>query len=646
MQQQTATDVRRTLPYQPALDGVRGVAVAAVLIYHGYGAQAPGRWGSGGFLGVDVFFVLSGFLITSLLLEEHARSRRIALRRFWARRARRLLPALFVALALAAVCAALQPSLRERVRLDAVFTLLYVQNWRDAVTHSPRSGTVLSHTWSLAIEEQWYVVWPLLLSGLLACTRRPRALLAAIAVLGLASVWVMRVTFDPLDTSRAYVGTDARAHELLAGAALAVVLRNAAPVRRRAARNALEIAALLGAIFVVALMLRGDVDAPFLFKGGFALVALATALVLAAATTTRGLLARALSSRPLAALGLISYGVYLFHVPLFSLVTPSRIGVHGIALFAVRVAVAVAVAAASYRLVEQPIRQGTWHAGHLTPLRAAGAAATIIAALAVATAAAPPTSLRESLLSASTATWFDERRRATPAGTPRVLVLGEAQAVVLQHRLGNRYDDSGIRGRAFGLYGCGISPGDAVIEGRIPRTPVCDTWPDAFRRVVDAFDPHVVALLVGDQELFDRFVDGRVLAVGTPAWQAMFFRQLDAAREIATSRGARLVILTSACGITPVGGPLRQVTGDPARWAALNEALRDYAAARAGTTTLGDLAAYLCPEGRPLRERDGIRLSTPRDGLTAEGARAVWAWIAQAIAAAPSGPAGGGDARP
>ncbi len=215
---------------QPALDGLRAVAVIAVLLFHGGVAGARG-----GFLGVDVFFVLSGYLITMLLLREQQATGRIALGAFWARRARRLLPALFFVLAAVAVYAAflVEPQARLSLRLDGLATLGYVGNWRQlgaeggyfaqGATPSP-----LRHTWSLSIEEQFYLVWPLVVVALLRGRRltrsRVRRVLVVAAVAALASAVLMSVLLGG-DVSRVYYGTDTRAQSVLVGCALAALLR-------------------------------------------------------------------------------------------------------------------------------------------------------------------------------------------------------------------------------------------------------------------------------------------------------------------------------------------------------------------------------------------------------------------------------------
>lgn len=209
--------------HQPALDGLRGVAVLGVLLFHG--GLLPG-----GYLGVDAFFVLSGYLITSLLLVEVASSGRVALGRFWIRRLRRLMPA---ALALIVAVALVWPWLvpgddAHRLRHDALATLFYVANWRQIVSANDyfdvtRAPSPLHHTWSLAIEEQFYVLWPLLVAAIARAAPAAAATRTGAAAVGLAatSVAVAQGIFDEQDPSRVYFGTDTRAASILFGSALA-----------------------------------------------------------------------------------------------------------------------------------------------------------------------------------------------------------------------------------------------------------------------------------------------------------------------------------------------------------------------------------------------------------------------------------------
>jgi len=341
----------------PALDGLRGIALLGVLLFHANGVLA------GGYLGVDLFFVLSGFLITSLLLAEQRETGRIALGPFWIRRARRLFPALLSLMPVVAIYGryfARTDELRT-VRAQALATLAYVANWQSIFRHQSywqlfAAPSPLEHTWSLSIEEQFYVVWPLLVSLVL---RRyaGRQLLGVCLVLSALSMSAMFLLFDPGNTTRAYLGTDTRMSGILFGAALATLISPNDRFTDRAVR-ALDAAGLLAVLglSVAWVTLRGT--NPFLYHGGFWLTELGALVLIACAIAgERSVIARVLSIRPLTWLGTISYGVYLWHWPVNVFMSTERLHLHGFALHALRFAVTFAIAIASYRFLEQPIRK-------------------------------------------------------------------------------------------------------------------------------------------------------------------------------------------------------------------------------------------------------------------------------------------------
>jgi peptidoglycan/LPS O-acetylase OafA/YrhL len=353
------------LGYLPALDGLRAVAVAAVLLYH-----ADLGWFSGGFLGVDVFFVLSGYLITCVLLDNRRTMGRIGLRKFWGRRARRLLPALLVMLAVVCVyTVVVLPDEAARLRDDVVSALTYVMNWHlvfqgQSYFESFGRAPFLQHLWSLSVEEQFYLVWPVLLTAGLAIWRgKPERL--ATAILGLAGVsaLLMAVLYTPGgDPSRVYYGTDTHASGLLIGAALAVVWPpwRLGRTTGAAAPFALETAGLVGLALLAWCFLNVSEFDAGLYRGGYLAIALVTALVVAvvvhpAVRLSNGVLAL----RPMRWIGQRSYGIYLWHWPVYLLTRPDLdVPLRGIPLLVLRLSITVGLAAASFRYVEEPIRSG------------------------------------------------------------------------------------------------------------------------------------------------------------------------------------------------------------------------------------------------------------------------------------------------
>jgi peptidoglycan/LPS O-acetylase OafA/YrhL len=390
----TITEGGARLPYMPGLDGLRALAVAAVLLYH-----AGLAWIPGGFLGVDVFFVLSGYLITSLLLAEWRTRGRVDLKAFWFGRARRLLPAAFLVIAVTlAFAVAFLPGEVAGLRSDALASFGYVTNWYLIFEHESYFEAVgrpslLRHLWSLAVEEQFYVLWPPLLAvglGTGALRYRGRRLLSAVLVGAAASALLMAVLYRPeTDPSRVYYGTDTRAAGLLVGAALAFLWapwrapgqvegpeepgRPAAARHRRTRRpgrfrrrwgwtvpallDALGLAALGGLVWSC---LRFGEHQPSLYRGGFVLVAITTAALIAAVVHPRARLGAGLLGRqPLRWIGERSYGIYLWHWPVFMITRPRLdVPLDGLPLLLARLVVTVALAHLSYRYVETPIRRG------------------------------------------------------------------------------------------------------------------------------------------------------------------------------------------------------------------------------------------------------------------------------------------------
>lgn len=347
--------------YIPGLDGLRALAVIAVVAYHLGLPQA-----AGGLLGVDVFFVISGYLITDQLVAEYRRSGRIHLGQFWLRRARRLLPALyFMLLAVAAWLALFDPARLASLRGDLLAAFLYVSNWWfifHKVSYFARFGppSPLGHLWSLAVEEQFYLLWPLLLLAGLRLFRRPRRLLPPVLLLGALSALAMALLFQPGgDPTRVYDGTDTRAFALLLGAALALLGPGGEGTgRRRAARLGADLAGALGLAVIVAAVARSDEYGSFLYRGGMVLVSLAAAAAVAA-TLGEGLLGRLLALPPLRWVGLRSYGIYLWQYPVIALSTPpAEMGSFAPLRAGLQVAATLLLAAFSYRYVEEPLRRG------------------------------------------------------------------------------------------------------------------------------------------------------------------------------------------------------------------------------------------------------------------------------------------------
>jgi len=344
------------IQYRPGLDGLRALAVAAVFLYH-----SRIDWLPGGFLGVDLFFVLSGYLITSLLLVEWEARNRIDLRRFWLRRARRLLPALVVVVLGSLVLASIfARQYLAHTRSDVVSSLFYYANWHEIIANRSYfnlmgNPSLLQHTWSLAVEEQFYIVWPLVLVPLLVLVGRRRMPMIVIAGIA-ASAALMWILYSPNgDPSRVYYGTDTRAFLLLMGILLALVwpwimrLRQAVPLL-----ELFGIAALIGSVLLFRQMQDFN---PTLYRGGDLAAAFCFAVLVAAVAHPRTGIGQALGVAPLRWIGERSYGIYLWHWPIIVLVA----GVNtrpSAWIVAAEAALVIAAAALSYKYVEEPIRTG------------------------------------------------------------------------------------------------------------------------------------------------------------------------------------------------------------------------------------------------------------------------------------------------
>jgi len=645
----------------PALDGVRGLAVVAVLLFHG-----GVTWAASGWLGVDAFFVLSGFLITTLLVREHADTGRVALVPFWVRRARRLLPALLVVVAAVLAGSALSadgvtPDLRD----SALATVAYVENWHllldDDGGYFAQGGppSPLRHAWSLSVEEQFYVAWPLLAVAALAAGRS-RALLALSAVGAAASAsWAAALWARGVPIDRLHLGTDTRAQALLIGATAAVALASHPDARwpRR-----LGVPGLVTAAAVAALLLRAPEQAAYAGALTLFCVAVAAVLVAVVRAPEHGA-ARLLSWHPLVALGQLSYGLYLWHWPVFLALTGARTGLTGWPLLTLRTAVSLGLALVTARLVEQTFRSGRWSSPRrvATALPAAAALVSVlaIAAAAVApppanapavdraaaavapppggpspasppppttspttpstaSAAAPPTSPVTSAAPAAPV------RRAGPA---RVLVVGDSVAMTLAAALPSSPDVTVLNGAVLG---CGLlERGRYRYAGDVDTTPPqCADTPQRWASAARQHSADVVAVLAGRWEVMDREVDGRWTALGDAAYERDLRRQLAGAVQTVAATGSRVVLLTAPYSRRverPDGGLWPEDTAERVdRWNAL---VRQVAAEQDPPVPVVDLNRRTGPEGRYAERVDGVRLRYDGLHLTAGAGRWLAPWL-------------------
>lgn len=617
----TPTPPPRRLRHVGALDGLRGVAVLAVVVYH-----LDERWLPGGFLGVSVFFTLSGFLITNLLLGEWAGTRTIALGTFWNRRFRRLLPAALAGLILATLLSWLWADANqlENLRGDVVAALAYVANWRfilkgdlyGAGFHAP---SPVLHYWSLAIEEQFYVVVALIAVVLARFTRHRRAWLITFGALALLSMWATVRLWSAGDVNRIYFGSDTRAFELLAGVLLAVVIRFRVPPRleRWSARHVVAIVAAIGMMSAFAFT---HTTQAWLYHGGFWLVACGSVLLIVGALDS-GPLARGLSWRPLAALGLTSYGVYLYHWPIFVFFTHERTGLDGVALVAVRLTITFALAIASYVLLEQPVRRGRWHLGVAT---AVGAIATVTVVLLLATTvlyrdaatrgvvATPTLALSTTDLPTPPASEAPVAATVPPPPLQRVLFLGDSLVHQSYPTLSARMVAAGLQVEAIGGEGqhllwrdeawrASLDAAMAQFDPQVIVIEACCGWGTPWRR------EHVTAF------------DGTNLVADTPESWREWALEAGALTDDARAQGRVVLwVLSPPAETNGYYGPIEGRIG------VANNIYRGLASCRTGVGFV-DWRVIAAPDGQftwdlPDDQGNPVRVRHP-DGLhfTAEG---------------------------
>ena len=345
------------------LDGLRALAILAVLVFH-----LDPTWLPGGFLGVDVFFVVSGFLITTLLVRERVATGRLDLPGFWSRRARRLVPALLVCVPAAVLLARLSEGdllvgIERQVLGAATFTSNWLEIHAGTDYFAATSPQLLMNLWSLAVEEQFYLLWPLAVLGLLAFTRRPEVRAASALGLALVSAGLMALRLDPESPTRVYYGTDTHVMGLMLGAALAFVY--AAPHRAWTtstwwAEHRRQVAAV-ALVTLLGLMALAGEDSALTFRGGILLASVATTALLLVVVERPGRLRAVLELPPARWVGARSYGIYLWHWPVFLVIGSDLPVAPGGGTYLLTrlwcVVVTFVIADLSYRFVETPVRR-------------------------------------------------------------------------------------------------------------------------------------------------------------------------------------------------------------------------------------------------------------------------------------------------
>ncbi|MBC2313741.1 acetyltransferase [Listeria welshimeri] len=353
---------RYSRKYVPSIDGLRALAVIAVIAYH-----LNFSWAKGGFIGVDIFFVLSGYLITNILLTQWEKNQTLQLKQFWLRRFRRLIPAAYVMIVVVVIFSVLFHSeILKNLRGDAIASFFYVSNWWfifHNVSYFDSFGmpSPLKNLWSLAIEEQFYLIWPVFLLVFLRWVKNPKLLLKIVIGLGLLSAIWMTILYVPgTDPSRVYYGTDTRLFDLLSGCALAFVwpFNRLSPNIPKRSKAALNIAGTISILFFFLITALVSEYQPFLYRGGLLFVAIMGAVMIATIAHPASYLSKIFSFKPLRWIGTRSYGIYLWHYPIITLTTPVlEIGQPSIWRSILQVAATFIIAELSFRYIETPIRK-------------------------------------------------------------------------------------------------------------------------------------------------------------------------------------------------------------------------------------------------------------------------------------------------
>ncbi|MBC8089431.1 MAG: acyltransferase [Phycisphaerae bacterium] len=618
-----APQQNRGAPRVAALDGLRGVAIAGVVAFHA--GALPG-----GFLGVDLFFVLSGYLITGLLLREQSERGSVVLREFWTRRARRLVPAVIVLVAAAQFWARTRalPSELPVLNGQSVAAMLYASNWYNILfdvgywSVGP-SHSVLNHLWSLAIEEQFYVVFPLVFVAWFGGASKPTAtrlkwFFVCCSALACVSFLLTALLYRELGGNRAYFGTDTRIGAILVGCALAALLhRRSTPGQAAtdAARvRVVTVAATSAAVGMLALWIVAQTASPWLYLGGLAAHALASVAVIATITTSPdGVFSRLLAWRPLVWLGERSYSLYIWHWPLIVILTPAATGMQGVALVAL-VTVAILVATiASYELVENPIRYSRWQGARLIATLAIPAA--LVAASARFLQPDPPPQFGNQAL------------MTQGRGGARIMLVGDSWARNLGIALAAVDSTHHFTILNMGKGGCGIA--DAAREssgerGAEATPPDCLTWVNLWRSTIDAVNPEVAILNVGnwDQALQDFDGTGEFVGACHPLFRERYAAQLDKAVSILRSRRARVFILTVRDNDARAGS-----SPD-----CMNALLREAAERHAGNNVqLLDLYAQLCAEHICPATDNGVPVYDESGHLAPSAQQRIAIWVLNSI---------------
>ncbi len=600
-----------TLKHRPLLDGLRGVFLLMVIGYHlGGPFRASGAW-----IVMDLFFVLSGYLITALLIKERERTGRISLSTFYRRRIRRLGPSILVVVAAVITTVWVFGWTEDfpTLRMDGVSTLFYFANWHFILTKqsyfSSFDKSLFEHAWSLSIEEQFYLVWPILILVLIRIFRHRRLLIAGAMTLLLvpSSLWVHHIAVSGGSLSRIYFGTDTRAPAFLVGGIIALVLW---PNRWDTPRGR-TVAAVVGSIgtvgfmmFVLTFTLTTKIYSSYDFVFGYVACVL---VMFGAVRATRGPLVWIFGNRAMCHLGRISYVAYLWHWPVIILIAPPRFDLARPYSWIVQLLVVFVLSELTHHLIEEPIhrrRVSFRFQAHTL----AGSAVFVLLLVLVLPASAPRQGPDSGFVAGS-----------SKPGAVRVMVLGDSAAWVdagaapkdLPYRISSVYEAR-----------CDII-GDVVWTGTTTNRAMsdCDEWPRRWAAGIDKVDPDVVFVTLGLRQLYDIYdptAEGRRIRLGTHAWEVRYRAAVDRAVRVIRSRTDAPILWLEVPCAEWAGANTGGEEHDPKRIDTVNRVLSQELA-KTPKTQVVPYRDWVCPDGK-------IDFSLRPDGahLTRAGVAELW----------------------
>ncbi|MDA0299555.1 MAG: acyltransferase family protein [Actinobacteria bacterium] len=655
-----APDRSSLLSYDPSLDGVRALAVTSVALYH-----AGVGFAGGGFLGVDIFFVLSGYLITTLLVREFVATGLVSVGSFWTRRAIRLLPALLamVTVVLGVTLVAGQGSISDATRSDAIGTLLYMQNWAEIFRGESyfelfSRPSPFIHTWSLAIEEQWYLLWPVLVAVLV---RRDRILLwVTLAAAGLSAMWMVYIT-TPEDPSRSYYGTDARAQALLIGSIAAIVMSRRQLLISPLTNKIMSAVATVGLLGCLGLVVTATDEQIWMYRGGFTLAALTSVmLIVGIRESPASVTARLIAARPLAHLGRMSYGLYLWHWPVFIAIDALWPTGNGAQLVMTKLVACYVVAVMSFMCVERPMRRRcSARPAAAVALVIAGLVLVVVVLLVVPTESPREEDGRIAAVPTMTSPVVDDANERSdnsqvvqttdPTAAPALrvpttstlttvapsttiptknlslLILGDSIWLELAAWNKERPLMSGWSVSADTRVGCGTLSDDSR-DG-------CDGRLDSWVESVQSDDPSVVLIGLSHWDSYDVEINGENIAYGTQRYEEVLRESWSENVAVAQANGASVVIAGVPCfnlDDDPTGFDLdARVSAE--RTADLNQAGQAFVESLGGEVSWIDMRELTCPSGTYEPTIDGLELH--RDGIhySDEAKPLVLQWLGQRL---------------